>query len=261
MSRGFTLLEVMVAMAILALGLSTILSSQTGLFATTRRVQFETQAASLVRCKMSEVELSLLENGYSLIDETDSGECCEDEGTDPFRCEWSIETVILPEPPPFEENEEGEDDLFEDDPLAKDPLSAGSDLATSIPTNDQSLAEAGSVDDIAGALAPASDPGPGGGIIGMALSMVYPSLKPMLEASIRKVKVKILWQEGEKERSFEVTQYVTNPLEGSLTPALAEGIDAAQGSANGTTGTTGSSSSTSNSSSTTSSSTSTGSGL
>ncbi len=246
--HGFTLLEVMVAMAILALGLSTILSSQTGLFATTRRVQFETQAATLVRCKMSELELDLIQNGFSLLDESDGGECCEDEGTDPFRCEWTVETVILPEPPVFDENAEDDSELGADDSdLSSDPLAAGSDLAATIPTSDDSLSEVGSVDDVAGTLAPGMDAGPGGGIIGMALSMVYPSLKPMLEASIRKVTVKVLWDEGSKERSFEVIQYVTNPLEGSLTPALAEGIDAAQDALNGSTTATGSTSTTSSS--------------
>jgi general secretion pathway protein I len=252
-TRGFTLLEVMVAMAILALGLTTILSSQTGLFATTRRVQLETEAASLVRCKMSEIELDLLQNGFGIVDETESGECCQDEDTGRFQCEWSIETVQLPEPAPPEATEEDSLDLdsSSSEPSA-DALASG-DLAQAIPTGDESLSSVGSVEDLAGTLAP-SEP-EGGGIIGMALSMVYPSLKPMLEASIRKVKVKVLWREGEKERSFEVIQYITNPLEGSLTPNLAEDLAAATQGATGSTGqsTDTSSSSTSSSSTTTSS--------
>lgn len=59
----------------------------------------------------------------------------------------------------------------------------------------------------------------------MALSMVYPDLKPMLEASIRKVTVTVVWREGEKERSFDAIQYVTNPLEGNLSPNAAEGME------------------------------------
>lgn len=225
MKRGFTLLEVMVAMAILALGLTTILSSQTGLFASTRRVQFETEAANLVRCKMSEIELDLLQNGFGLIDETESGECCQDEDMDRFRCEWSVETVLLPDPPPPEATDESSLDLGGDvSPTTSTDLSGG-DLAAAIPTGDESLSSVGSVEDVAGTLAPGAGL-PGGGIIGMALSMVYPTLKPMLEASIRKVKVKVLWNEGQKERTFEVIQYVTNPLEGSLTPNLAEALDA-----------------------------------
>ncbi|HXS17354.1 MAG TPA: type II secretion system protein [Polyangiaceae bacterium] len=252
MNRGFTLLEVMVAMAILALGLTTILSSQTGLFATTRRVQFETEAASLVRCKMSEIELDLLQNGFGIVDETESGECCQDEDSGRFQCEWSIETVQLPDPVPPEATDEDSLDL---DSSSSDPateaLSTG-DLAEAIPTGDESLGSVGSVEDLAGTLAP-SEP-EGGGIIGMALSMVYPSLKPMLEASIRKVKVRVVWREGEKERSLDVTQYITNPLEGSLTPNLAEDLAAAtQGATTGSSTSTGTQSSTTSSQASTSS--------
>ena len=67
--------------------------------------------------------------------------------------------------------------------------------------------------------------GGGGGLVGMALGLVYPTLKPMLEASIRKVKVSVIWSEGKKERRFEVIQYVTNPMEGALNPNAAEGVE------------------------------------
>jgi general secretion pathway protein I len=59
----------------------------------------------------------------------------------------------------------------------------------------------------------------GGGLQGMAgmlFGMVYPDLKPMLEASIRKVTVIVKWKEGSNERDFSVTQYVTDPQQGGL---------------------------------------------
>ena len=58
--KGFTLIEVMVAVTILGLGLTMILSSQVGLFASVQRVQNETVATNLLRCKMSEIEIELL---------------------------------------------------------------------------------------------------------------------------------------------------------------------------------------------------------
>ena len=60
------------------------------------------------------------------------------------------------------------------------------------------------------------------GLIGMALSMVYPTLKPMLEASIRKVTVAVKWREGAKDRDLSAVQYVTDPREGSLNPNAAD---------------------------------------
>ena len=47
---GFTLLEVMVAVSILGLALTAILSAQAGLFSAGSHAQREAQAISLVRC-------------------------------------------------------------------------------------------------------------------------------------------------------------------------------------------------------------------
>lgn len=216
-SRGFTLLEVMVAMAILALGLTTILSSQTGLFAATRRVQNETYAASLMRCKMTEIELELLRDGYPLLDQNDSGDCCDEEEIDGFRCEWQVQTIELPQPATFDEDpeaalEDAEEENLDAQEAGADDLAAANPLTTG-------FGDVGGVDDLAGSLGESAS---GGGMIGMALQMVYPTLKPMLEASIRKVIVKVIWDEGKKEREFEVVQYVTNPMEGELNPNAAE---------------------------------------
>lgn len=243
--RGFTLLEVMVAMAILTLGLTIILSSQAGLFAASRRVQNETYASNLLRCKMAEVEVQLLEDGFSLVDQNDSGECCEGEGDVAFRCEWLVETIELPQPNDFETDAEGEEgadgfDLTEsmeesegEDVGLSDPISPLGEAASIL--NGTGLEGVAGVGDLAGTLGQ-SGANEGGGLIGMALGMVYPTLKPMLEASIRKVKVSVIWDEGKKERRFEVVQYVTNPLEGSLNPNADEGLDELMEQMNGIMG-------------------------
>jgi general secretion pathway protein I len=54
--RGFSLLEVMVAVAILGLTLSVILSAQGGLAASNRSAANMGTAANLGRCKMTEAE-------------------------------------------------------------------------------------------------------------------------------------------------------------------------------------------------------------
>src|SRR5512133_1071537 len=93
---GFSLLEVLVAVAILGLGLTTILSAQAGLFSTSARGANMTRASNLARCKMGELEVVLMRDGYPLTDEKDEGHCCEREDDDGFRCRWMIETVKLP---------------------------------------------------------------------------------------------------------------------------------------------------------------------
>jgi len=63
------------------------------------------------------------------------------------------------------------------------------------------------------------------GIAQMAMTMVYPNLKPMLEASIRKVTVSVEWPEGSKTRNVEAVQYVTNPQQGGIDKNAAQGLD------------------------------------
>jgi hypothetical protein len=74
----------------------------------------------------------------------------------------------------------------------------------------------------------------GGGIASMAMSMVYPQLKGMLEASIRKVTVQVYWKDGATEKDLTVTQYLTNPQAGGLL-AVEEGAGGAGGSSGGGT--------------------------
>jgi len=275
MRRGFTLLEVMVAITILGLGLTLILSSQAGLFASTRRIENETLASNLLRCKMSELEADLEMKGFQLLDQHDSGDCCEDEEVQGFSCEWRVETVELPLPtdlltPESEEDEakkaEEEKKKAAEEREAASPLkTSASDSATDEDT--ESSKKDGAGPDALGALGPLAimtglkgseklikpGSGPEGlatalgstsgggpqGMVSMAMTIVYPMLKPMLEASIRKVTVAVKWQDGVKSKDLTAVQYITNPLEGSLSPlaalALTDPNAAGQASGSGTT--------------------------
>jgi hypothetical protein len=57
------------------------------------------------------------------------------------------------------------------------------------------------------------------GMLQMAMSIVYPTLKPMLEASIRRISVTVRWKEGPNAKDFTLVQHVTNPQRG-LPPAM-----------------------------------------
>ena len=54
--RGFTLLEVMVAVAILGLGLTAILSAQFSAVSATAHAKILSISTGLARCKMTELE-------------------------------------------------------------------------------------------------------------------------------------------------------------------------------------------------------------
>lgn len=212
--RGFTLLEVLVAIAILGLGLTVILGSQVGLFTNAARGQHLTIATNLARCKMGEIEVDLLKLGYQLTDVIDDGPCCgEDDGNDGYRCAWKIERVKLPELP-----------LNDMDGGAPGAGDAGLDLgpisllAGINQPGGKNIGDKASPKDLANTLGNAPS---AGGLAPMMMSMVYPTLKPMLEASIRKVSVTVSYKEGKFDRELLVTQYVTNPQQGQLDPAVA----------------------------------------
>lgn len=211
--RGFTLLEVLVAVAILGLGLSVILGAQTGLFSNAKRAQRLSLATGLARCRMSEIELELLQNGYPLIDQESEGECCMDEAADGFSCAWKIQRVELPEATEIDQDSDAGIDEAASEGVG--PFAALSALQKS------GGAGLGENPDI-GALAEQLTAGSGetGGLVSMVMGLVYPSLKPMLEASIRKVTVDVKWKEGVTDRSLQITQYLTDPKQGELDPEL-----------------------------------------
>ena len=72
-NRGFTLLEVMIAVALLAVALTTLLGSQSQSVSYANSAKFETMAALLAQSKMSEIAL---QDGESLA--SDSGDFGDD---------------------------------------------------------------------------------------------------------------------------------------------------------------------------------------
>ena len=205
-SRAFTLLEVLVAVAILGLGLTVILSSQVGLFSSQKRIEHLSIAVGLARCKMSEVEEKLLREGYPSVDQTDEGDCCGDDDEKGFRCSTKCETVQLPPAAA------GGDFGLGDGGVDPSGLGALGGLATMEQSGGAALGPDAGLAGIASMLGASA----GGGIAPMVMGLVYPDIKPMLEASIRRVTVVVHWTEGKNERELSVTQYVTNPTQGGL---------------------------------------------
>lgn len=222
-SRGFTLLEVMVALAILGLALTAILSAQAGLYSANVQARNVTIANNAARCKMTELEEELLKNGYPEIDQEDEGNCCDDESPAGVTCKWQIERVVLPDPPQQTLNGDGGvSGGMSGDGGAGGGLGGFGALAQAA-QNPASIGDGG-ISGLSSALSQGVGPnGQGGvmGIAGMAMSIVYPQLKPLLEASIRRVTVQVIWNEGPNAREVKLVQFVTNPQRG-LPPTIGD---------------------------------------
>lgn len=231
-TRGFTLLEVLVAIAILGLGLTMILSSQVGLFSSASRGEHLTVATNLARCKMAEVEVELLKKGYPATDSKDEGRCCGDDSDATYECEWKIERVTLPDQALDAGTMDASLGPFaalanlgnpSSGTMGSNPLGAlGGGLGSAAPMG------SGRPDTLQGIAESIGSSAANAGIGPMVMGMVYPSLRPMLEASIRKITLRVKWKEGVNERDVIITQYVTDPqkaqvFDGGMLPGVGGG--------------------------------------
>lgn len=202
---GFTLLEVMVAVAILAVAMVAIFSSEAGAIRLGARARHMTTATLLARCKMGELEEHVIRDGVPAISEDGEDGCCEDHEVEGFSCSWRLERVELPESVNIEDEEGG-------------PSLPGATGAAGAAGAAGAVGAAGSVAAKlgvgGGAASPSSvqDALAGGGgadaLTSLALEFTYPLLRPVIENQVRRATVTVSWGEGQAERSFDVVQFL-----------------------------------------------------
>jgi len=188
-SRGFTLLEVMIAVAILGLSLTAIFSSEVGAANVAARARRQSAAATLARCKMGEIEQVVAIEGLPALEKKDTDNCCEHAPVDGYECDWIIERIILPE---FGAQSGDEDEAAEDQSQKR-----------LTETYDDINAKGGGTPQEVIA-------GQAGDLSMLALEIGFPILKPFLEEQVRRAKVTVRWKEGPKERGFDVIQYLVS---------------------------------------------------
>ncbi len=188
-AAGFTIMEVMVAIMILAVSVVSLFGAQFAAVATTQFSKYTTQAMQLARCKMSEIELEILvENGFEEADVTSSGDCCEavegETGIDEFSCNWEIKTIELPD-------------------------------ITTLMTSGGADGGGGMLDDFGMGMGGGGDSMEDMGMMGMVSSFA-PMLSEMLKQAIRRVTVTVEWKQGSNTKQFMLAQYLTHPTQGPL---------------------------------------------
>lgn len=240
--RGFTLLEVMVAVTIIGVGITAVFAAQAGALASVHYARNVSEATGLARCKMSEVEELLAREGLKDNDIAESGPCCGGEDDSVVTCTWRIERPELPEAKFGELNLDSGLDLAG----GSNPISGGSALGVlGLMGGSQGglKVDQGGISDVAESLA-----GDIGGatdtFTSMAMGIVYPDLQQLFQTGTRKVTVSAVWSEGDKTRSVDIVLWVANGRAAGLIAALpGEGVDPddlASGSESGSTGSGGS---------------------
>jgi prepilin-type N-terminal cleavage/methylation domain-containing protein len=92
---GFSLLEVMISIAILAIALVTLTRTVTGDVRATQHARMMTAATFLARTKISSLEQNIMEIGFSEMEGEDQGDFTE-EGFPSFKWYAAVERVKLP---------------------------------------------------------------------------------------------------------------------------------------------------------------------
>jgi prepilin-type N-terminal cleavage/methylation domain-containing protein len=94
--RGFTLLEVMIGLALLGFGLVVLIKSTTSNIVAAKRSQMIGIATDLSRSKMYDIEEKLLKEGFTETDQSEEDQEFDDEGWPEIKYSYKVEQVELP---------------------------------------------------------------------------------------------------------------------------------------------------------------------
>jgi general secretion pathway protein I len=210
--QGFTILEVMIAIVILSVGLTSLFASEAGAVRVAQRARTTTIATLLARCKMGEIEEKIAKDGFTTnsIDERD--QCCDGAEHDGFRCVWKVERIVLPELDSTPEDAakkateklkgQGEKSAAKDD-AKKDDGKTPPGEKDAVKPDDPSTSLIGA--------------GAGGDMLAsLLLEMSFPVMKPIIEENVRRVTVSVEWKEGGREYTFDVVQFIVNEALGMV---------------------------------------------
>lgn len=183
--NGFTLLEVMIALSILAVTLVGLIGRTARNVRITREMGMLDVATDLARDKMYDIEADLLKDGFpELDDETDGA--FDEQGWPNIKWKAVVEKIELPNLNAMSaiDGEEGEG-------------------------GDRSGADSGGVAGLGGSSADGGgfDAAAGMGMLGP----YYGTLKEVLEVSIRKVTLTLEWSVGNEDHDMVVVCYFTDP--------------------------------------------------
>lgn len=211
-SRGFTLLEVMVAMAILATALVALSEIDAGAIAMHAYAKKLNVATMLARQKMLDVETQLDEKGLPAEGENispDEGNF-DEQGFPEYK--WKVEVVA-----PKAENldpqklistilgDTGSDSSSGSGPTRPDPASAGGGLSSML----GSLTGLGSSSPSSGG--PSTSPLSGlGGIAASAMGAPAQMMITQITQMVREVRLTVTWMDGKNPQEFTVVEQIVS---------------------------------------------------
>jgi general secretion pathway protein I len=198
--RGFTLLEVMIALAILAFSLTILIRSVGRNIKNAAEAESLTVVTNLARMKMGDIEETLLQDGFQETDQSSEGDF-GDEGWPDITWTAKVETVEMPSY----------------DEIQQQSQQQGSGAGAGSGAGSGSGEEAGGFEStaIGGMLSLLGGVGGGGGDdarTGGFVAQYYQMIQEVLKASVRKITLTIKWKTvGDRDHELPVVMFLTDP--------------------------------------------------
>lgn len=230
MQRGFTLLEVFIAMAILSIAVLYMFDALVHSPDRANRAKLVTVATNLARTKMIDIEADLSKDGWDEFDDEECGDFNEDEYGNLTRFQWCarIDKIELPD--------------------SVDVGGAvGKMLGITDPDDPDADGQAGGTSSVVGMWMGGAGGLPGSGASGSStqpdlaqsglasiLTSFLAPFRNVVEQAIRRITLRVFWKYRGKEQSVTLIYYVTRPelVEQSIIGGFMQGM----GSQSGTTG-------------------------
>jgi general secretion pathway protein I len=208
-TRGFTLLEVMMALAILGLGLTVLIKSAAGSIFNAQQAHMMGVVTDLARAKMYDIEETLLKDGFSDTEQKEDDKAFTDEGWPSIKYSYKVEEVELP-------GWEQLQALSQSHAAKTGSGSAGSGSGQgSDEGNSFENSALGGMLSQFGGFGGGGGSGKGSGDIGAAagasfIQGQYQMFQQILKVSIRKVSLTVTWQVMGSERDMKVVAFFTD---------------------------------------------------
>jgi len=228
---GFTLIEVMFALTILAVGLTWILRATTASVRNATESRTYDAVTELARSKMNDIEEQLLKDGFQETDQSSEGDFSE-EGWPGMKWSALVEKAQLP---PLERLQQMQAEAEAAATAAAAGAGAGTGTGSGSVTDQAALNDAAAGGGLMGMLSMlgGGDFSAEGAAGGSFIATQYQLIAQVFEASIRKVTLTITWQVVSAPRELKVVVYFTDPA------AMNKVIGSATGAGAGDYGTDG----------------------
>jgi general secretion pathway protein I len=228
-TRGFTLLEVMIGLALLGVALTVLIRSAAGSIFASQDAQMMGVVTDLGRAKMYDIEEKLIKDGFTDTDQSEENRDFTEEGWPNVKYDYKVQEVELPGFDTLQAMAKGQAELKGSAAAAAGSGSgsafgsAAGGLGSNALGGFQNSALGGMLSMVGGFGGSASDANSARGA--SLVSSQYGMFQQILKVSIRKVTLTMRWQVLNRPRDLQIVTYFTD--QGAMDKVL-NGMGAAE---------------------------------